>query len=240
MIIRTKGYVFRTVKYGEHQLIADIFTHSNGLLSFIIPGARKAGISSKAIFLQTLSSLELIIEVREGRNLQKIKEIKFDKLHTNIQMDIRKGAMVLFLSDVLRHSIRENAPNKELFDFIEFNLQYLDLADKGFSNVSLYFLIHLTTHLGFFPVNQWTEKNNSFHLKEGYFEPFSELSEYQLEAEPSKLLDQLMNIPIQNLGQISLSRAQRRYLLDKMIWYYRYHLDFFPELKSLPVLKEIF
>jgi DNA repair protein RecO (recombination protein O) len=155
-------------------------------------------------------------------------------------MDIRKGAMVLFLSDVLRHSIRENAPNKELFDFIEFNLQYLDLADKGFSNVSLYFLIHLTTHLGFFPVNQWTEKNNSFHLKEGYFEPFSELSEYQLEAEPSKLLDQLMNIPIQNLGQISLSRAQRRYLLDKMIWYYRYHLDFFPELKSLPVLKEIF
>ncbi|MFN6018757.1 MAG: recombination protein O N-terminal domain-containing protein, partial [Bacteroidota bacterium] len=46
MIIKTKGYVFRTLKYGEHQLITDIFTESNGLLSFIVPGARKGGIHS--------------------------------------------------------------------------------------------------------------------------------------------------------------------------------------------------
>lgn len=240
MIIKTKGYVFRTVKYGEHQLIADIFTTSNGLLSFIVPGARKAGISSKAIFLQTLSSLELVIEVQEGKNLQKIKEIKFDRIYTNIQIDIRKGAMILFLSDVLRHSVRENAPNKELFDFIDLNLQFLDQADKGFSNLSLYFLIHLTAHLGFFPVNEWTENNNSLNLKEGCFEPFTELSEHRLEAEPSKLLDQMMNIPIQQLGQITLTRDQRIYLLDKIIWYYRHHLDYFPALKSLSVLREIF
>jgi recombinational DNA repair protein (RecF pathway) len=50
MIIKTKGYVLRTVKYGEHQLIADIFTESNGLLTFIVPGARKVGVHSKAIF----------------------------------------------------------------------------------------------------------------------------------------------------------------------------------------------
>ena len=86
MIIKTKGYVFRTLKYGEHQLITDIFTESNGLLSFIVPGARKGGIHSKGIFLQPLSSLDLIIEVQDGKNLQKIKEIKFDRLFTNIQL----------------------------------------------------------------------------------------------------------------------------------------------------------
>ena len=107
MIIKTKGYVFRTLKYGEHQLITDIFTESNGLLSFIVPGARKGGIHSKGIFLQPLSSLDLIIEVQDGKNLQKIKEIKFDRLFTNIQSDLRKGVIILFLGDVLRQSVRK-------------------------------------------------------------------------------------------------------------------------------------
>jgi len=240
MIIKTKGYVLRTVKYGEHQLIADIFTESNGLLTFIVPGARKVGVHSKAIFLQTLSSLELIIEVQEGKNLQKIKEIKFDRLFTNIQIDIRKGSMVLFLGDVLRHCIKENAPNRELYSFIDIKLQFLNQANKGFTNLSIYFLLHLTAHLGFFPVNEWSETDSSLNLKEGCFEPFQEIKEHNLEAEPSKLLDQLMNIPLQNIGLIILTRDQRMYLIDKIIWYYRFHLDYFPELKSLPVLKEIF
>jgi len=240
MIIKTKGYVLRTVKYGEHQLIADIFTESNGLLTFIVPGARKVGVHSKAIFLQTLSSLELIIEVQEGKNLQKIKEIKFDRLFTNIQIDIRKGSMVLFLGDVLRHCIKENAPNRELYSFIDINLQFLNQANKGFTNLSIYFLLHLTAHLGFFPVNEWSETDSSLNLKEGCFEPFQEIKEHNLEAEPSKLLDQLMNISLQNIGLIILTRDQRMYLIDKIIWYYRFHLDYFPELKSLPVLKEIF
>ena len=87
MIIKTKGYVFRTLKYGDHQVITDIFTESNGLLTFIVPGARKGGVHSKGIFLQPLSSLDLIIEVQDGKNLQKIKEIKFDRLFTSIQSD---------------------------------------------------------------------------------------------------------------------------------------------------------
>jgi DNA repair protein RecO (recombination protein O) len=89
-------------------------------------------------------------------------------------------------------------------------------------------------------VNEWSETDSSLNLKEGYFEPFQEIKEYNLEAEPSKLLDQFMNIPLQNISIIKLSRDQRLYLIDKIIWYYRFHLDFFPELKSLPVLKEIF
>ena len=240
MIIKTKGYVLRTVKYGDHQLIADIFTESNGLLTFIIPGARKSGVHSKAIFLQTLSSLDLIIEVQEGKNFQKIKDLKFDRLFTNIQADIRKGSILLFLGDVLRNSIKENAPNKELYEFIELNLHFLDKANKGYSNVSIYFLLHLTAYLGFFPVNEWSEMNSSLNLKDGQFEPFQGVSDCNLEVEPSKLLDQLLNIPLQNIGSIILSREQRLYLIDKIIWYYRYHLDYFQDLKSLPILKEIF
>ncbi len=114
MIIKTKGYVFRTLKYGDHQVITDIFTESNGLLTFIVPGARKGGVHSKGIFLQPLSSLDLIIEVQDGKNLQKIKEIKFDRLFTSIQSDLRKGVIILFLGDVLRHSVKENEQNKEI------------------------------------------------------------------------------------------------------------------------------
>jgi DNA repair protein RecO (recombination protein O) len=136
--------------------------------------------------------------------------------------------------------VKENAPNKELYDFIDANLEFLNQANQGFSNVTIYFLLHLTAHLGFFPVNEWSETDSSLNLKEGYFEPFKEITEYNLEAEPSRLLDQFMNIPLQNISIIKLSRDQRLYLIDKIIWYYRFHLDFFPELKSLPVLKEIF
>lgn len=240
MIIKTKGYVLRTVKYGDHQLIADIFTESNGILTFIVPGARKAGGSTKAVFLQTLSSLELVIEIQEGKNLQKIKEIKFDELFANFHTDVRKGVIVLFLADVLRNCIKERAPHRELYEFIDTNLRFLNQVNKGFSNLSIYFLLHLTAHLGFFPVNEWSQTNNSLNLMEGTFEPFKEIMEHNLESEPSRLLDQLMNLPLQNIGSIQLSREQRRYLLDKIMWFYRYHIDSFQELKSLAVLKEIF
>ena len=42
MLIKTRGIVFRAVKYGETSVIADIFTEEKGLCSFIGGGVRSA------------------------------------------------------------------------------------------------------------------------------------------------------------------------------------------------------
>ncbi|MCI7038474.1 MAG: DNA repair protein RecO, partial [Bacteroidales bacterium] len=43
-----------------------------------------------------------------------------------------------------------------------------------------------------------------------------------------------------NMHLFSMSRAERRRVIDIMIKYYRLHLPSFPELKSLAVLHQIF
>jgi len=240
MFLRTRAFVFRTVKYGDHHLIADLFTLSHGLVSFSIPGARKAGKGSRAVFLQTLSLLELVMDFREGRNLQTLRDLKFDRLFPAITCDIRKAAILLFLSEVLRNSIREKEPNEDLFQFIEETLNFLDAAPSGYGHLSLHFLVHLTAHLGFFPSGRWSPRESSLNLREGTFTPYPESGDFHLEPEPSSLLDQILQLSREDLGKLPMNREQRLFLLERMLTYYRLHLDYFGELKSLRVLREIF
>ena len=50
----------------------------------------------------------------------------------------------------------------------------------------------------------------------------------------------MMRMDYQNMHLFRMSRTDRNRCLDVMLTYYRLHLPSFPELKSLPVLKELF
>src|ERR1044072_9918003 len=94
----TKGIVLRTVKYGETSVIVTIFTELFGLQSYIVNGVRsstKKG-SGKANLFQPSAILDLVVYHNELKNLNRIKEFKWDHLYNHILSDVKKNAVALF------------------------------------------------------------------------------------------------------------------------------------------------
>src|SRR5690606_29780945 len=85
-------------------------------------------------------------------------------LHTHIL----KSSIVMFLSEVLSATLKEEEANPTLYEFLETTLQWLD-HESEFANFHILFLIKLSKHLGFYP-----ETTNQdlpyFDLRSGTFE----------------------------------------------------------------------
>ena len=75
MLIKTRGIVFRSLKYGETSLIVDIFTEERGLRSYLINGVRSKRGKVKASLLQIMSLVEIVAYDKHERGLNRVKEI---------------------------------------------------------------------------------------------------------------------------------------------------------------------
>jgi DNA repair protein RecO (recombination protein O) len=237
---KTKGIIFHTIKYGESGLVVKIYTESYGLQSFIINSVRGKKGKVKSSVFQPLNLVELVINIKENRSLQRIKEIRIQPVFHNIHDDIAKSSIVLFLNEILYKSIQEPGHSDQpLFDFIFHSLQILDLKTEINPNFHLYFLIQLSKLLGFYPHGEYSLQTPYFDLKEGSFISSNIELLITMDEGLSKLLFSLMNSNYENLNEFKISSATRKALLNKLLLYFELHLASFKNIKSASVLEEI-
>lgn len=236
MQVKTKAIVISALKFQEKSLIVKCFTLSHGLKSYFVRDAFSGRKSSQKIaYFQPLSILEIEAVHKNKGTLENFKEIKtaipFQSLHT----DVIKSTIVMFISEILHHSIQEEEKNEPLFAFLESALVWLDAHDE-ISNFHLILLLEITKYLGFYP--DLTDRDLSFFaMGEGVFTPFQgggTLSEHE-----TKLFKKLLDLKFEN-DQKVFHVVERQILLKILIDYYSLHLDGFKKPKSLEVLKEIF
>ncbi|MCY7330621.1 MAG: recombination protein O N-terminal domain-containing protein, partial [Saprospiraceae bacterium] len=97
MILKTRGIVFRTVKYGETSVIADIFTEEKGLHTFIGGSVRTARARMSFSLFQPMTVVDAVAYFRDEPNaLNRLKELRADQVFRAIPFDIRRGAIALF------------------------------------------------------------------------------------------------------------------------------------------------
>src|SRR4029078_3709681 len=159
---KTKGIVLRTVKYGETSLIVTMFTELFGLQSYLVNGVRtssKKG-SGKANLFQPAAILDLVVYHNDLKNLQRIKDFKWEYLYKNIFSDIRKNAVALFMVELLTKSLKQPEPNPDLFYFVEDSFLHLDESSETVTaNFALFFALHLAVFFGFRVHDEYSEKN---------------------------------------------------------------------------------
>src|SRR5690606_27448832 len=88
MLLKTRGIVFRSVKYSETSLIVDIYTEEKGLRKYIISGVRKARSSVSAGLFQVMSLVDIVGYEREGKDLNRLKEIRPAYIFRAIPFDL--------------------------------------------------------------------------------------------------------------------------------------------------------
>ena len=238
MRIQTKAIVLSTLKYGDHSLIAKVFTSEAGLQSFMLKGilrSRKGKL--KSAFFQPLTQLEIIARTNPSGKLGYIQEASLSYPYTTVQSDIRKSTIALFLSEILGQSIREQNPDTSLFEFLEASLQWLDQHDKV-ANFHIGFLIGLTRHLGFYPDTSDLEAP-FFDLVEGAFFREPSLNPC-MSGEELEHFRTFLGTNFDEIHTIRLIQRQRQILLNQLVSYFEVHLHGFSKPRSLVVLDAVF
>lgn len=235
MLIKTKAIVLSALKYQEKSLIVKCLTASDGVKTYFVTNAFSGKKNNqKNAFFQPLNLLEIEAYHKNKGNLERFKEVKINYPYQTISTDISKTTIVIFLSEVLHHAIKEEGKNEELFTFLETALLWFDNHDE-IANFHLIILLQITKYLGFYP--QQNSQNSYFEMTEGIFIPFPSVS--CLSEEETILFKTLLQLKFDS-NQKVLSANQRQILLKILIDYYSLNIDGFKKPKSLEVLREVF
>ena len=116
----------------------------------------------------------------------------------------------------------------------------LDLKDEGLSNFHIYFLVHLTKYLGFFPDNNYSDANCYFDLNAGRFTQLKPMHVSFLDKSQSAIFSKMLLFSDDQHADLKIGYKERTLLLEKIIEFYTLHNDGVKNIKSLNVLKEVF
>jgi DNA repair protein RecO (recombination protein O) len=240
MLIKTRGIVFRALKYSETSLIVDVFTEEKGLRKYLVSGVRSPKARVKAGLLQVMTLVDVVAYEREHRELHRLKEIRPAYVYQSLPFDPRKSAVGMFIAEVARKAIREPEENRPLFNFLFQVYTGLDEANASVANLHLCFLIDFAGFLGFAPASPPAgETSFFFDLQEGHFQLYKPPHPHYLPEAESLALASLMRAGLAHSHTVALGAAQRRYLLARLLDYFRLHIERFPEIHAHQILREI-
>ena len=239
MLQKTRGIVLRSLKYGETGVITTIYTEAFGRMAFIMQGIHGKKSSVKGNLLKQLFLLEMEVEYKPGRELQRVKEIKNISPFGSIPFGIVKSSQALFLAELLEKVLREEESRPDLFGFLYRSIQVLDLLEVGINNFHLMFLIQLTRYLGFGPSNNYSTSNQFFDMIAGKFVVLPPTHPWFLQNYESSVLAQIIGMSYQNSTEFKPDQGLRNILLDFVLEYYGLHLGNKLNLKSLAIFRDI-
>ncbi len=238
MLVTTNAIVISKIKYGDSSIILSCYTESFGIKSYLIRGVltKKKG-KFKPAYFQPLSQVILEASHKENRSLQSLRDIKplihYKSLHSNVI----KGAIVLFLSEVLSQLLKEEEKNSLLYSFISTSLEWLDEQNRS-SNFHLLFLLIITKYLGFYPETSKIDLDY-FNLEAGKFQS-SKVNMYSISGNNLTVLKKLLGIKFDTLNEVKINSRQRQDFLNMILLYFELHLGGFKKPKSLQILNQVF
>ncbi len=223
MIVKSKGIVLSYMKYGDTSIIARIFTEEGGYGSYIVNSIRSQKSKKSIGHFQPFTILDLILYVKETRDLQRVSEFKSHYPLHHIHQDLMKSSITLFLTEVFSKLLQsEQSPNPELFAFAEDSIKIFDQLTEGVSNFHLQFLLKIGPFLGYA-----IDDIDNIYSSTNRLSPSNENQE---------IMDMLMK---ESYGyETKMTREARNDMLDGILEYYQHHAHI-SKPKSLEVLRSV-
>lgn len=251
MNYKTEALVLHTVRYGDSRIIVDMFTRELGRQSYIVSVSKTGRSGMKKQYFQPLTLLLIEGDSRPLQQLQRPRSAELLSPWQSLLTDPRKLAIALFVAEFLNYALRSEQKDEQLFDYVRASLEWLDGRTDRYANFHLVFLMRLSRFLGFFPNllppaqgDLQSPHNPSqdffFDLRAATFCAAPPLHHDFLMPEEAGRIRPLMRMDFATMHLFRLNRAERARMLEIIERYYRLHLPAFPELRSLPVLHELF
>ena len=239
MLESTKGIFLHHIPYSDTSVIATIYTEKFGQQSYLVNGIRSKKSGSRINLFQALYLLDLEVYYKQGRNLQRIKDVRLAVPFMHIPFDVKRSSQALFISEILMKCLKEEEANPELFSFLFHAICLLDLKDEGIANFLIVFLFKLTRYLGVFPQMPGSGCYRFFDLGSSSFRHDEPAHHAFMNAEITQKFAELFRTDLSELEKLSFRNDHRAVLTAKLLEYYKIHLDMTGEIRSLAVLKEV-
>lgn len=236
---RTRAIILHTTDYSSSSLIVKAYTEQFGAKTYIIGGVRKLRGKNSMSFFQPLSLVEIVSVFNRRSTMERITEICWSPPFLNIPFDMARGTVAMFLSEVLYRSIREEEKNRTLFSFLHNSIQILDDPSTDCSKFHIMFMVRLAKHLGIHPSGTWIDGASRFDLREGSFTRDSPVHSEYLSTETSAVMARFIEAGFDGHQQISITRQQRKELLEALVSYYEIHQTHGSRIRSHEVLHEV-
>lgn len=240
MYTKTRAIVLRTVKYGDRKLVVDLLTEQAGRLSFMVTlSANGRGQMRRQLF-QPLSIVDVETDLRPTLQMQRLKNIRLAYAWTSLPFRPEKAAIGLFLSEFLCRILPQGQQDAPLFAYVEQSLEWLDAAVQGYANFHLVFLMRLTRFLGIYPNLSAFRDGCWFDLRNATFCAQRPVHADVLRPEEARKIGLLLRMSFATMHLFRMSHDERNRCLEVLLQFYRLHVPAFGELKSLPVLRQLF
>lgn len=229
MLHKTKGVALSYIRYRESSIIAKVYTESFGIQTYIVNGVRSSKSKTNKIALfQPLTLLDMVVYHKNKEDtIHRISELKCYSPFQTLPYDMYKSSLAMFITEILGKTLKEEETNEPLFQFIEASVLYLDEAEGGFENFHIQFLLQFASYLGF-GVESIADLEGE--LRENYYPHIADSKEHHATEQL------LMN----GYGvEVALDRKRRVDILEKLLFFYKIHMDTLGEIRSLDVLKEV-
>lgn len=240
MLVKTNAIVLNSLKYGESQIIVDMFTEMYGRLSFMqrIPRTSRSGVKKQ--FFQPLTILSIEFDFRPSQKLQRIKEAAVACPFVSIPFDDLKLSIAMFVAEFTSYCTRSEQANRPLYLFVENSVRWLDACTNGFANFHIIYMLHLSRFVGFYPNLDSGVGKTWFDMRSGCFTGSMPAHNDVLQPDEANKIRLLMRLNYTTMRLLSLSRSERNRIVEVVLQYYRLHQPGFPKMKSLPVLMQLF
>lgn len=236
---KTQGIVLQSIRYGDSSLIVKVFTYNFGLRSYMVKGAFNRNSKNKVALFQNLNVINYVESDKpNGVSLGYMKDVQLSCIYQSLPVEMKKSAIVLYVSELLSKTLTGQEQNIPLYEFIVRSLQWLDLVEGQYANFPLFFTLELTRHLGFYPKTNWRTEL-CFDMMEGVFVQDYPLHPYYLDVETAAMLSGFLNKGIDEACAVFLPLSQRRDLMDSLIVFMRLHTPVMKDFHSHEVLQAV-
>ena len=233
------GVVLQSIRYGDSSLIVKVYTQNTGLQSYMVRGVNGRASKNRVAFFQPMTFLRFMPSGHPRQNtLGYLKDPELAYAYQSIPVVMNKSAILMYLSELLSHTLTQQERNEALYNFVFQSVVWLDLVESGYANFPLYFTLELSRFLGFYPQSDY-KADTYFDMMEGHFVASLPVHPYYMDKEQSMVLAQLMNLGIDEMASVPMSGLQRNDLLDRILTFMRLHAPVLKGLRSHEVLKEV-
>lgn len=239
MFYSTEAIVLNAVKYGDSKLIVDMLTEAIGRLSFAVTLPKTSRGKMRRQLFQPLTIIHIEFDYRQTTDIQRLRDIRLSVPYASLPFSSPKLSIAFFLSEFLTYATRMNISDGNFYSFVRNSLLFLDTTSDGFANFHIVFMLRLTHFFGVFPDTGTFTDGYFFDLREGCFTPNPPFHSDYLTPSEANTFSTLMRLTFSTMHLFAASRHERNRITEAIVHYYQLHLSSFPNLQSLPILREL-
>lgn len=215
MIHSASLIILAVTKVGEKNLVLHCLTPEWGRRSFIT----SVGKGKAMAMYQPLSILDAEVIENPRSSLWRLRSATAVHPLHGIRSSIPKNSMTLFMSEVLYRTIKDEAREEGLYEWLVKSILTLDALDTDFSNFHLRWLLEFAGALGFSPTV-------------GDIAPFA--------GEHLRSIENLLSSSFSECLLLPLSGTSRNEIAELLLQYIGHHAETRIDVRSLKVLRELF